>query len=1243
MLTGHKLVKKLKSGHYLKYINTSKPTILKILKKPTNRGELADYVITDYDIALQAVLNNGLNLKHVVANIIDENLITEAIKKNGIVIEYVICYFDHPEFQQSTSTLSHILAITAPISNIFIKSVEKNTTKTDKAYFDLAAKSNGLSLQYFTKYLDLNDDADYKIISNAIDNNPLAIQYVRYIENETDDYKMNALVTNATTKNGLSFKYLKQPFSKFTNIQQIAISQNPDVIKHITHYTDPNMLSKAITTNGMLLNTINKNIVTKDLIFKAVTQNPNIISYVTKYLTHLLTPDETNHVISIALSQKGSLLPEISSVTREHKLIALKQNSSNIKYFNFEQFTHPEWPELFQKYNIPTCIYTPYRCIWNVILSRYNMSFSEDQINQVFSKLGSNADELYKKIVTLTERYAQEVEIQRPRRHGPTATFKSDWAESNYMSESLEEFYNLWPVCKKPQVSFIDLWQNALRDKGNMTVNQVWDEFIADSNIVIILNKNGYSTNIMLQNMFNKYGVKGLITQDLTLNQLWASILEIYGKDKPVNYVEIWTGIVQKYLNSNFTFASSDLEITFDVLWNTILVNACFVVKPGYIFPYANMLTETINKLGNITYKNEYFVSAWKYCLEQDGLNLQYCMTDQLPFFASIAVNNNGNAIMYANYNLIDIYLIRLAYEKNGLSSLEQLPRLDIHKFLSNEARLPKHGKYWQYLAFRISVEKDPNNIRYVNPCFINNRSEKDDKQKEPHKINLMKLIALKHDGKNLRWFINHSELVLDCDYDNQQTLCGHAVLQDPMALEFTKFNKTYKLDYKTTPSNVIEERELARVTAQHAEHFADKNIPSTEYLKELPVFPMLPYGDPCAILEEKKTVIEEQIKTLPGFVADYYLDNKLIFDFVHDANTEAAYDALIHHVFKGTVQKLPYELHEVKYNSYICEDSFRNISDVPPPENPDFSKYIFPNEAQIIRHTGIERFDKHVLGVVIEANMNYQNKYMCRFATRANIDTIQFVDDNLLTLEACVLLLIQKPDLLFKMKKSRRNLIIDIISREYDDKNKDSILVQAYNKVVKAWNTDDIEIIIVPEPVHRGEDEPEPIPEPEPDYPIKREFVSVKFADETLLSQYAEAIPKYSLPTLSKTVLSRASEIIGLFTRQQESKYIYIYQNGNLSRIRKEYVTPENFVTLYCRNYISENYSNNKYYRYSACYSKANDTKSNFLRASSKIGNGNVIACYRKENKIAIYIRKHFMTDGNKPGKFSTFMKVFF
>lgn len=329
------LIDSIKQGMYIKYVNNIE-TILAILALPLSNSKnyvnFDGFKISNIDIANKAIQIDGIYLKYVTFNILNYNLMLQAVKNNGLVIEYIIgLYGDFDKLGNiNYMTIEEIFEKLKHVKTIF--SEKEKTIFIDKPLIIEAVKQNSLALKYVIHMLDF--EQDYEIFIEAIKNNPESLQYIKYDSIlDTFSQKYLYLVEQALMRDGLTLRFVPRQYKYMDQVINKALEQNVNAYQHINTniYKEKIDLCKLVSCNGLLLKYIFAKDITYEILYNAIANNENALVYA---LQHAHIPNFRN-IIEMALNKNGLLLENVANVLPidvDLAHIAINQNPNAIKY-----------------------------------------------------------------------------------------------------------------------------------------------------------------------------------------------------------------------------------------------------------------------------------------------------------------------------------------------------------------------------------------------------------------------------------------------------------------------------------------------------------------------------------------------------------------------------------------------------------------------------------------------------------------------------------------------------------------------------------------------------------------------------------------------------------------------------------------------------------------------------------------------------------------------------------------------
>ena len=263
--------------------------------------------MNQYELYLNAVMQNGLSIKYIPKKKLNNRICRLAIKQNGLALKYIPQNYINPIICR------------------------------------IALEQNSMALEYVP-----NHWKDYELCNNAVSNNGLALQFIPI-------YKRDLKICySAIEQNGLALKYVPT-HKKILNVCNIAILQNGLALQYVPYNKRLKILvDNAILQNGLAIAYINPNILrfhkrlyNAFLLNRSIFEFPKLQQLVSKYLpdNNILKIDGTclkyytsymnlTNSILIAVKNNSSVLGFISDIKKSHQVLMEMNDipNPNFKY-----------------------------------------------------------------------------------------------------------------------------------------------------------------------------------------------------------------------------------------------------------------------------------------------------------------------------------------------------------------------------------------------------------------------------------------------------------------------------------------------------------------------------------------------------------------------------------------------------------------------------------------------------------------------------------------------------------------------------------------------------------------------------------------------------------------------------------------------------------------------------------------------------------------------------------------------
>ncbi len=277
-----KHVGKLKSIPYQTY-ETCKLAVSKSnLALQYVRQQREQRILTDEEleeICISAVRKNVHAMKFVENR--THKICKVAVETSGHALQYVpfnCGYQDNPELFVE---LCEIALRNEPNSLKYVVRENLGNLDIDVQLYcylcKIALMKNGSTLKYVIIHPNLSLDMYYKLCRYAIENQPLALEYVKFYPTEVDTY-IN-LARLAVSLSGISLQFFTKSLSINSNVMQqyieickIAINNEPQALKYV-RYRNAELRKLAVSKDGMTLEFIPRSEQTLELCRIAVDQN----------------------------------------------------------------------------------------------------------------------------------------------------------------------------------------------------------------------------------------------------------------------------------------------------------------------------------------------------------------------------------------------------------------------------------------------------------------------------------------------------------------------------------------------------------------------------------------------------------------------------------------------------------------------------------------------------------------------------------------------------------------------------------------------------------------------------------------------------------------------------------------------------------------------------------------------------------------------------------------------------------
>lgn len=308
-----------------------------------------------YEVCINMVRKNGLELKYVPNKHFTREICLEAVKQNGLSIQYIneidleIC---NEAIRNNYEALSMIpmrcrskslcdfafeidtdSVIYFPEELRTIDRIEKAFEKNKNLYYLLSEdrrtrKAKRNSLYYNGNLLKHMKNSPNGLCRIAINATPESIQYV------PKSYLDQDICIKVLSSDGLLIKHI--PLDLLNDkIIHTAINQNPESLLLLPEfYRKPKMVSFAIKKNGAMIQYLRKTLIPDNLYLKAVQSNPTSIEFLPERL-------KTYELCLDAVKRNGKSIRFVDRNIIDENMInsAFDNDQSSIQYFEKKWIT----------------------------------------------------------------------------------------------------------------------------------------------------------------------------------------------------------------------------------------------------------------------------------------------------------------------------------------------------------------------------------------------------------------------------------------------------------------------------------------------------------------------------------------------------------------------------------------------------------------------------------------------------------------------------------------------------------------------------------------------------------------------------------------------------------------------------------------------------------------------------------------------------------------------------------------
>lgn len=300
-----------------------------------------------YDIALEAIKNDGMELRFLSKKLLCDELIIEAVKNNAKAIEYV------PENYKSNEVYNIVLNQNGKL----LYYIEENK-RTEKRCL-IAVKNNGLALEFIPK----------KIISKelceiAVKENGLALKYV------PGNYKSKDLCKIALTNNILSFQYIPNKY-KDKKLYEEIIKYDWATLKYIIEdYCEEELYIFWIEELILMFKKFNE--IENDSIRNYIIRTVKAVHEKIKYSKNIFLVEKNFGLIKTTAKYDKKLN---KFICMEQSIYTIYDNNFNLEHitFNIKKFNTLEKLYLYLDKSLKNVDFTDYD-FKNTDIHKYNIT-----------------------------------------------------------------------------------------------------------------------------------------------------------------------------------------------------------------------------------------------------------------------------------------------------------------------------------------------------------------------------------------------------------------------------------------------------------------------------------------------------------------------------------------------------------------------------------------------------------------------------------------------------------------------------------------------------------------------------------------------------------------------------------------------------------------------------------------------------------------------------------------------------